>query len=111
MSALLDFGTGAFSGAKTGYQLSNGNPYVTAGMGILEGGISLFGNSSARRMENEANRQSLAQGRQEMKLNDLSISQAMRQDKAERDAMAKRKMFGEMLGKWFSNRMQSQGGV
>ncbi len=104
MSGLLDFGTGAISGADAGYKVSGGNPYVTgaaaAGMGL----ISLFGGSSQRKQEREMNRLAMAQGKQSLRLNEFSLSQAMRQDRAEREALAKRKQFGQMLGQWFASR-------
>lgn len=108
-NALLDLGTGALSGAKAGFELSGGNPYATAAGGLLMGGISLFGGAEQRGLERRANKQALAMGKQDMRLKDLTIAQAMRQDKAERDAESRRKMFGEMLGRWFANRGQPQG--
>lgn len=104
MSGLLDFGTGALTGADTGYKVSGGNPLVTgaaaAGMGL----ISLFGGASDRRMEREANRLGLTQGRQTIRLNDMAIRQAAREDKMAREKEKKRQMFGQMLGQWFASR-------
>lgn len=104
MEGLLDFGTGALSGAETGYKVSKGNPYVTAAAAGGMGLISLFGGASQRRQEREMNRLAMASGKQQLKLNEFSISQAMREDRSAREKEAKRKMFGQMLGQWFASR-------
>ena len=105
---LLDFGSGALTGATTGFKLSGGNPWATGGGALAGGLLSLFGGSEQRGLERQANRQSLAQGQQSLRLGDLQISQAMREDRAAREAEQRRKMFGQLLGQWFANRGKQQ---
>lgn len=107
MEGLLDFGTGAIQGGLAGAKVSGGNPYAAGAGALALGTLSLFGGAGNRRLERESNRLSLAQGKQNLRLGELSVAQAEREDRARRDAEKKRKQFGQMLGAWFANRQKA----
>jgi len=91
---LADFGTGAFAGASTGAKISGGNPYATAAGGLFGGAISYFGGAGQRKIEGRVNAQAL-------ELGDLNVSESRRRDKAERERMQRKELFGQMLAQYF----------
>jgi hypothetical protein len=104
MSGLLDFGTGVLAGSESGYKTSGGNPYVTAGMGLFGGAVSLFGGAEQRGLEREINQLSMAQGKQQLRLNEFSLAQARREERKMRQAEERRKQFGTMLSAYFQSK-------
>lgn len=94
---LMDFGTGAFSGASTGAKLSGGNPYAIAAGAAIGGGLSYFGGASQRRLEAKANNQTL-------ELGGLEVVDARRKSALEDQQRRRQEMFGKLLAQYFQNK-------
>lgn len=103
---LMDFGTGAFSGAATGAKISGGNPVATGLGGLALGTISYFGGASQRRLEEKNNRYALEGMEQDNQLGKLNVSETRRKVTADREKEKRKEMFGQMLAQYF----QRQGG-
>lgn len=96
---LLDFGTGLFSGAMAGSKVAGVPGAIVGGLGL--GALSYFGGAKDRRNEDKNNRLSFESMEQQNTLGRLSIAEARRKDKAERESQKRKEVFGTMLAQYF----------
>lgn len=104
MEGLLDFGSGLFSGAKTGHDVGGGNPWVTGAGAVTLGALSYFGGASQRRMERKSNKLALAGMEQDLELGEMNLSASRRADKEERERKKRKETFGKLLGEYFARK-------
>lgn len=103
---LMDFASGALTGGTAGAKASGGNPWVAGGSALALGALSYFGGASQRSLEDKNNRLALEGMQQDNTLGKLSIIEARRQTKANKEKDQRKELFSQMLAQYF----QKQGG-
>lgn len=96
---LMDFATGALSGASTGAKVAGTPGAIIGGLGL--GALSYFGGAGQRRMEDKNNRLSLEGMEQDNTLGKLSIIDARRKVKASQEQEKRKELFSTMLAQYF----------